>query len=356
MEATELETARTAKVEFTGNTGDYFKIWIVNTALTIVTLGIYSAWAKVRKLRYFYANTSIEGGHFDFHAKPVGILIGRAIAVGFLALYFLSGYVSPFAPMIVAAIVLLLIPWLVVRSRIFRLRNTSLHGLRFNFQRNYTDAAKAYYGGALFTAITFGLGTPTAIYWRNRFAVVNSGYGAEPFRFEGEYWEFYKIIYKAVGLAFLGGLVAICLSSFVTPMLPTIDLDPNDPNATVPLWFTIVTTGPILLIYFLIWVYVQVRLRNYIWNNSQIGNNRFVSSLSAVEMAGLYLTNLLAIVASVGLMIPWAQIRLARYRAFCTRLVLEDDWDQFKAGSRDGGSALGDEMGEAFDVDVDFAI
>ena len=30
---------------FTGKTGEYFRIWIVNLALTILTLGIYSAWA-----------------------------------------------------------------------------------------------------------------------------------------------------------------------------------------------------------------------------------------------------------------------------------------------------------------------
>ena len=54
METNTAQDARTAPVEFTGNAGEYFKIWIVNIALTVVTLGVYSAWAKVRKLRYFY--------------------------------------------------------------------------------------------------------------------------------------------------------------------------------------------------------------------------------------------------------------------------------------------------------------
>ena len=34
--------------EFTGDAKEFFRIWIVNLALSIVTLGIYSAWAKVR--------------------------------------------------------------------------------------------------------------------------------------------------------------------------------------------------------------------------------------------------------------------------------------------------------------------
>src|SRR3954471_6399831 len=44
---------------FSGKGGEYFKIWIVNILLSIVTLGIYSAWAKVRNKQYFYGNTQL---------------------------------------------------------------------------------------------------------------------------------------------------------------------------------------------------------------------------------------------------------------------------------------------------------
>jgi hypothetical protein len=50
---------------FTGTGGEYFRIWIVNVMLSVVTLGIYSAWAKVRRLRYFYRHTRISGASFD---------------------------------------------------------------------------------------------------------------------------------------------------------------------------------------------------------------------------------------------------------------------------------------------------
>src|SRR5881394_1643390 len=68
------------RFEFTGNARDYFGIWVVNLFLTIVTLGIYSAWAKVRKKRYFHGNTWVAGGNFEYHGDPVAILKGRAIA------------------------------------------------------------------------------------------------------------------------------------------------------------------------------------------------------------------------------------------------------------------------------------
>jgi uncharacterized membrane protein YjgN (DUF898 family) len=51
----QASSARAAEqLHFTGRGGEYFGVWIVNLLLTIVTLGIYSPWAKVRRLQYFY--------------------------------------------------------------------------------------------------------------------------------------------------------------------------------------------------------------------------------------------------------------------------------------------------------------
>src|SRR5277367_71111 len=76
-----------APVHFTGRGAEYFGIWIVNLLLTIVTLGIYSAWAKVRRLQYFYRHTEVAASSFDFHGSPTRILIGRVIALGMLLAY-----------------------------------------------------------------------------------------------------------------------------------------------------------------------------------------------------------------------------------------------------------------------------
>ncbi|MGU7802487.1 DUF898 family protein, partial [Escherichia coli] len=72
---------------FSGRGSEYFRIWIVNLLLSIVTLGIYSAWAKVRRLRYFYDNTSVAGASFDYHGNPVAILKGRILAVVLIVVY-----------------------------------------------------------------------------------------------------------------------------------------------------------------------------------------------------------------------------------------------------------------------------
>jgi Bacterial protein of unknown function (DUF898) len=38
-------------VRFTGSGSEYFRIWIVNLLLMLVTLSLYYPWAKVRRLR-----------------------------------------------------------------------------------------------------------------------------------------------------------------------------------------------------------------------------------------------------------------------------------------------------------------
>src|SRR5688500_14405618 len=86
--------AGAVRVEFTGRAGEYFRIWIVNVFLTVITLGIYSAWAKVRRNRYLYSSVRLAGASFEYLAEPMQIFKGRLIAVGLLAVYAAAGHVS----------------------------------------------------------------------------------------------------------------------------------------------------------------------------------------------------------------------------------------------------------------------
>src|SRR5687767_6793177 len=80
---------------FSGTGGEYFRIWIVNILLTVLTLGIFSAWAKVRTMQYFYRNTRLAGASFDYHGNPIAILKGRLLAAILFGSYTAAGMVSP---------------------------------------------------------------------------------------------------------------------------------------------------------------------------------------------------------------------------------------------------------------------
>src|SRR6202051_3305376 len=104
------------QLHFTGRGSDYFGIWIVNMLLTIVTLGIYSAWAKVRRLKDFYRHTEVAGSSFDFHGRPTRILIGRVIALGMLFAYNYSVRLQSALTIVVLAAIAFVMPWLLRNS------------------------------------------------------------------------------------------------------------------------------------------------------------------------------------------------------------------------------------------------
>ncbi len=84
-------------IEFGASGSEYFRIWIVNLLLTLVTVGLYYPWARVRKLRYFYGNTRVAGHAFDFHGNPWRMLRGYLLVGALLVLYSLAGRISPAA-------------------------------------------------------------------------------------------------------------------------------------------------------------------------------------------------------------------------------------------------------------------
>src|SRR5512147_2423243 len=132
--------------EFRGSGGEYFRIWIVNLLLTIVTLGIYSAWAKVRRLRYFYGNTYLDGHPFEFHGRPIAILKGRLIVFGAYLLFLIAAQVNPLIAFILIPLAIFGVPWIIMKSRLFQTRMSSYRNIRFNFHGTYGGALGAFVG------------------------------------------------------------------------------------------------------------------------------------------------------------------------------------------------------------------
>src|SRR5712691_2779560 len=195
-------------VEFSASAGEYFRIWIVNLALTIVTLGIYSAWAKVRKRRYFYGHTRIEGESFEYRANPIAILKGRLIAVALFAAFYA---ISHFAPLYIWALYLLLLfagPWLVVRSLAFNAYNTAYRNVRFAFSGTYRTCLGLVLGYGLLTVVTFGLGFPFLRRRLVQFAAVSHSYGTTRFALDKGFKKpFVRPYFVVIGVSILLGMV-----------------------------------------------------------------------------------------------------------------------------------------------------
>ncbi|HET6604645.1 MAG TPA: YjgN family protein [Xanthomonadaceae bacterium] len=350
----EYDFVETLPFRFSGQTGEYFRIWIVNLALTLLTLGIYSAWAKVRTQRYFYAHTSVAGAPFEYLARPVPILIGRLIAAALFAAYLATANLAPaYEPFALLAL-LVAIPWIVVRSLAFRAHNSAWRSLRFGFAGSTGRAYVEYLLWYVPVLFTFGLLWPYVAWRQKRFMVSNHRYGGQPFAFQARVTEFYVIWLLAIA-GVVGLIVSIIVLMGVIGAASGALSSQGGDDAEARIWLVMVPA--MVLIYggyFAIFVYIQTATTNLVLNATDLASNRLLSRLRFRHMLWLYLSNTVAILATVGLAIPWARIRMARYRASRTQLVPHGDLDAFVAESARTQRAIGQEIGDFFDVDLGF--
>jgi uncharacterized membrane protein YjgN (DUF898 family) len=99
---------------------------------------------------------------------------------------------------------------------------------------------------------------------------------------------------------------------------------------------------------------VLSRLQNAVWSSSRLGPHGFHCNLGVLRVFGITLTNVIAAIATLGLFLPFAQVRLTRYMASRFTLYPGGSLDAIAGAPADDASALGDEAAEMFDVDIGF--
>jgi uncharacterized membrane protein YjgN (DUF898 family) len=340
---------RAEKLVFTGSGSEYFRIWIVNLLLTIVTLGIYSAWAKVRRTRYFYDSTRLAGSSFEYHGNPVAILKGRVVALLFLGAYNVTANHSTFMGLVMLALLALVGPWLIWKSLQFKLHNSSYRGIRFGFRGT---VGTVYLNWLLLPVLTFlsvYILAPFTHQRMKKFQHEESRYGSSHFSFHAGAGRFYKA-YLIAFLVAVGGVVVIGIGfgGMFAAMAKAGGLRQAGPKIGSMGFF-------LLAIY--VWLFALMPLfftlvQNLIWNNTRLVEHRFKSEMRARRMIFITVTNMLAIVVTLGLFIPFAQIRTMKYRIESMTLVPGGSLDEFVADEQAQASATGEGAADLLDFDL----
>lgn len=428
--------------EFTGQSGEYFRIWIVNILLTIATLGIYSAWAKVRNERYFHGNTFLDGSSFEYTADPIRILRGRIIAVVVLVLYQALGFLSTTLSLALAAALLLATPALIVMAMRFRMRYVSWRNISFGFEPNFKKAYLLFSPALLMLGLAIGgsvyvqnsvedqLGTaddPQAVITMQRLndtaatnadeqysegsyeAYEDDGYTGDDYSYDEEYQDEPELNPEAAekaGYAAVGFLAILFLLYLLFPLWQKLYYSFLANNsgygrsrfahvATVSEYYGMyiiaallaaavfvlamvivmlagvvagaagidvegsvvgIILGGIGMAIFIIAMmvpqaYVQTQMANIIYGNLELDGITFRSELKVPKMTWLYATNTIGILLSLGMLIPWAKIRMARYRAE-TMTLFASDFDGFQARAAGDIGAQGSEISDFMDIDL----
>jgi uncharacterized membrane protein YjgN (DUF898 family) len=358
---------RTLAFGFTGSGREYFRIWVINLLLSLATLGIYSAWAKVRRLQYFDRNTTLGGAVFDFHGDAKAILRGRVLAVVLLAAYqYAFGFSRSFG-LAVVGMLLLSLPYMMRGALRFRLGNTSYRGLRFHFDGSVPHAYRSYLapiavfllpgvmaavtGDSPWSVLPFVLylGWPAMYGWMKRYQYGHVAYGDRHSSTALPIYEFFRIYGEGLMIA-----AAFAVGILVLGLL-TVPLGAVLPEA--PLSFGVgllASAASALMAYVLLGPYQQVRVLNLCLPETRFPGVRFVSTLSAGGFARLQVRNLLLTLLTFGLYRPFAVVSAYRYRLAHLMIEVEPalDFDQVLATVKPTGGAAGDGTADFLGVDL----
>ena len=337
---------RELRFEFTGDAKEYFRIWILNTLLTLVTLGIYSAWAKVRTKQYFYRHTFVEGTSFEYLADPLKVLKGRIIAAVALGLLFGSQHYSLTLYFVVIGLFVLATPWVLVQALAFNARNSAYRNIRFAFTGRTGEAVGLYLGMLLLYVVSCGLAYPYVQWRMTSFVVTRHLYGDLRL-----WWESKASAYYLVYLVALAIIVPayIVLGVF---MFAGAELDRSPAAMQRAMLPGLVLIYPALLA---ATAYVRSRVSNLLLGGIRLGPHWLTSHQRARDLFLLYVVNLLAVVGSLGLLIPWAKVRVARYHASCLTLHAVGPLHSEKLLDDEAG-ALGEGLSDLGDFDIGIGI
>ena len=352
----EKDEAKFKYFEFKGNASEYFRIWIVNIALTILTLGIYSAWAKVRTNRYMYANTYLNGSSFEYNADPIRILIGRIVVVSLYALFVLfSQYLFMFE--IAGGIALLafiLMPWLVRQAVSFKLRNTSYRNVPFRFEGKVSSFYVFFILHAILNIFTFMLIFPYTYVKFKKLIIDNAHYGDGDFEFHGKTGDAYAIYLKIFVWSMLFIVAVLTIFNIVSTMLGGFFAEAALTGQNPEIISIVVVTG-VFFIYipFIFWNkgFTDGYFSNFLRENTTLNSSPLKGELKPFKLGLIVATNALAIFFSLGLLYPWAKIRYLKYKAEHTSFACAD-YEQFSSHGYVTGSTVGEEMVDFFDIDI----
>ncbi|MEN8834253.1 YjgN family protein [Pacificibacter sp.] len=349
---------QTFQVQFKGNAQTYFGIWIVNLLLSLVTLGIYSAWAKVRTKKYFAQNTVIDGRRFDYHARGMQIFLGRVVvAIAYIVLQ-LVVTIAPIVGIVLFVLFFFAVPELINRSVAFNARMTSFSGVRFGFTKSYWRAFLVYLLYPILSVLTLYLTLPLVSRAQHRYYISRHRFGTSQFGFESKIGTFYKAFGLALAWMFgliLVGAIAVGLPSAV------VDVYMAEGQGREPALFSLISLGTMFVILLLAvlpagYIY-QAFLRNAVYAGMSVeGGHSFESKVRPLKLIWIAFSNAIVVSLTIGLMHPWARVRMARYMASCTYVTVHGSIDGIVGEEQDKVSAIGDAFTDFEGIDVDFGL
>jgi uncharacterized membrane protein YjgN (DUF898 family) len=392
-------------LEFTGSGGEYFRVWIVNVLLSIITLGIYTPWARRRTAQYFYSHTMVAGSPLEFTAQQRKMVMGFVLLMLITLAYNIAantGQDTAVGVFLLAGAVLA--PFIWGSAMRFRLGATRWRGLRLQFTASWKEVYIAswpvfalalvwfgvFYGlqmlspelaGALQEAeeetkrklptftpamgalIVLGLVLTVLCFIRLEYnfkslLVLKAQVGAERGRWKPVYMDFVKI-WLATVLVFILCVVAL---SLIGTLLAggSVALVAGLGNR-LGLWIIVLIVGAIVGGFFLLFLasaparaYREARMFQLMWDNIGVSHvARFKCHLRSGSYVWLRIKNMVLTLITLGLYRPFARVSEYRMKLESVTLHVKGGVEQVAGAMvRQQQGGLGDALADAAGLDL----
>jgi uncharacterized membrane protein YjgN (DUF898 family) len=330
-------------LEYDGQTGTIYKIWIINFLLRVITMGIYTFWAKVKVRKYVSSSFSLGGDRFEYTGtggelfrgflKAMGIWVLLSFCYGMLAV--LVGGKPLVTFVLYAALyvgILYLIGAAIYAAFGYRISRTKWRGVRGLITKGVFEYANFSFLRTLLNIVTLGLKVPASDLLRHKFIMDRTYFGNAKAEFNGNVqniFKYYLIALIPVPLFLLAGLfigIEIALGSDSLVLLGSL---------IIPLIILAVAT-PLLSIWY------QAALIREKYSGLKVGNISFVSTVCAGALFKFVFVNLLLFVVTAGLATPYIMQRRMRFISEHTHIIGDlDTSDILQAPEIKGGFGEG---------------
>lgn len=389
-------------IEFTGSGGEYFRVWIVNVLLSIVTLGIYTPWARRRTAQYFYSHTHVAGSPLEFVAQQ------RKMVVGFLmmAALYLAYQIAAETGQELASTLLLfgfaaLAPFLWGSAMRFRLSATRWRGVRLAFTASWREVYKASWPVFAFAAIwavvffamnvvsphppagVAGDGPPVVLpslnarvvslgvlglalsllcvirleYNFRSLLVLRARIGGQMGRWKPVYMDFVRVWLATIVFFILSMLAAALVFTLLTGgSLALFKPSRNAGVAAMIMFFIFVMLGTIMAIILVslpVRAYREARMFQLVWNNVGVSHiARFKTNLRTGSFIWLRIRNALLTLITLGLYRPFAVASEYAAKVESVMLYVKGGTDQLVGELVKQQGAFGDAAADALGLDL----
>lgn len=339
---------------FNGSALEYFSIWIVNVALTVITLGLYSPWAKVRRERYLTSHTELAGVQFEYTADPWKIFKGRVLLIGALIVIAIVRALPGLWVLVVFPLLALGWPWVLASALRFRARYTSYRNLSFHFAGTAGGAFESCVVPKVATVMTLWLLAPWSQLLSKRYAVNNLQYGVTPFQTAVTFGQVCRVYGGAAILFLMGAVLTVCgvaVAGISSTVLQSGDLSLLSlPRLVIAISLGAFGVGAIACAP----GYIRLGVARRVWDGATIGAYSVSWKPSMKRYLVIAITNTLLRSVTLGLATPWCVVRVRRFLVEDLVLIGAQSLDDFLGERRAEIRSLGEQAADAYDLDIDF--